>query len=423
MSTIPTDAHASAPKRRSRTGIASLLILAGCCAFLLWSYQRIWEASDPIRGLVKTLGSSADLETRIAAARDLGMVKNEELPIAIPALVAALEDTQQSPRVRAGAARSLGNTGNHAVLADLAGAHLAEAALAKALDDTESEVQIESANSLHTMRYSTADHYRFDFDAITKGLVRQLESPNEDVRRTSASLLGNFGNVPGIRIPPTLILVFQKDPSNLVRAAAASSLSGFPIETDRAMALFFEGLAENDPRVQQQCADSLSRLVPSDDALPSLLERIKSPDRLTRARCATLLGHLGSKSAAVFPALLTVLKEPAMKTEERPPTSRVADSHILELNPRGEAATAIGGLASTLDAGSLQAAVEGIRPLLDDRSVNLRARAISAIGQLGTAAQELIPTLEALQKDDPDAFIKIEAGKAAGALKAARDKK
>ena len=188
------------------------------------------------------------------------------------------------------------------------------------------------------------------------------------------------------------------------------------------MTVLFEGLKQPDKRVQQQCADSLARLKPTEAALPELLEHLKGDDRVVRGRSATLLGQVGSASPTVFSALLALVKEHKVNTSQQP-SARVYDSELAEINPSGEAATSIGLLAPKLDASSLQQAADALRPLLDDSSINLRGRVMRAIGELGPASWDIIPRLEALQKDDPEPFIKQEAGRVAGILKAARDKK
>ena len=426
MSTPSADASTPSPtpKPRSGKGFPLLLILVACVALLIWTYRRVGESSDPTGGWVNTLESSSGVDEKIDAARGLGLVKDAELPAVVPALIKAIEDPQQNPRVRAAVARALGGTGVSALKSNQTLAREIEKSLVKALVDADPEVQAETANALFSLKGAGVKEFPFDLAAVEAGLVQQLDSPNENVRRTSASILGGFGAIPGMKVPPRLVAVLEKDPSNLVRASAASGLTGFSDDADRVVHCLFDGLAQQkDPIVVQQCADSLSRIVPTEAALPEILERLKSPDRVTRARSATLLGKIDSKPETAFPALLAVVKEPGEKPKGHPPTERLADSNISELDPQGEAATAISEIAAKLDEASLKQAVEAIRPMLDDPNINLRARAIKAIGQLGAPAQAILPKLEALQKDDPDLFIKMEAGRIAGVLKAPKDKK
>ena len=422
MSTPVHDVPSPTPKRRSRSMVALLVVLVGCSAYLLLSYLKVWETTDPTRKSVKALGSWTDVDTKIAAARDLAMAKNEELPYVIPALLAALDDPAENSRIRAYAARSLGHTGNHAMVADQNLARLVEKSLAKALVDPDPEIQGEAANDLLAMRSSGVKDFPFDLGAIESGLTSQLKSTDENVRRTCASVLNVLGSIPGNKLSPLLITIFQNDPSIPVRLSAASSLPGFTGEPDRVMTVLFEGLKQPDKRVQQQCADSLARLKPTEAALPELLEHLKGDDRVVRGRSATLLGQVGSASPTVFSALLALVKEHKVNTSQQP-SARVYDSELAEINPSGEAATSIGLLAPKLDASSLQQAADALRPLLDDSSINLRGRVMRAIGELGPASWDIIPRLEALQKDDPEPFIKQEAGRVAGILKAARDKK
>src|SRR5690348_9050497 len=103
-----TNPGQAATRSSRRGGIRSLVLLIVSCGALFWMARVIWENRDldhyVARSSVQAL-RSRDAAERLAGARDLGRLGSSAREVAVPALIAALKDSDAN--VRATAAESL----------------------------------------------------------------------------------------------------------------------------------------------------------------------------------------------------------------------------------------------------------------------------------------------------------------------------
>ncbi len=248
-------------------------------------------------------------------------------------------------------------------------------------------------------------------DGGERGAARMalLEYPSEIARPRLEALLGDprpavraevLAGLAGSRDDPAglgelLIASASKDPSPIVRAAAASALAeiawpGRPgAASARAVATRSEGcrtlrtLLRHDPSpaVRASAAGSLRMAGPDRDSVDALHEALADPDRdVVVAAAITLLTIAGKDDPPANKALLGPVLDPGPRTDRLESTVR-----LLRADPA-----------------SHDAAVLGLAKLLGSEDDAVTTDALRCLHHLGPRARAALPALRGLA-DAPDA--------------------
>jgi HEAT repeat protein len=341
-------------------------------------------ATKEIEKLEKTLARDRDASARAEAAWQLGQLGSTE---SVPALIKALEEDSSSA-VRANAVASLWHLGD--------ASRPAIPALTAALDDSSGAVVGNAAGAL--LKLGTPK------SKLVPAYRRLLESRDCEDRVIALKALST-------EAPP--IELFDAawgcaDP----RAQLESDDRGLALEAlrkiigrkDKAVAPVILDILK-DPRGR----DDLSTLIrsignytpPVKDAVPVLASLLEARDERNSSAAASALGDM---KAAALPALPDLMKclasHPQNKTRE-------------------EAAEALGEIAAETGAKASAAVPALVRAAETDKWPSVRKAAVSALGDMGTAAHDAIPMLrKALESPDDwmrlaarNALFRVEPGK------------
>ena len=128
---------------------------------------------------------------------------------------------------------------------------------------------------------STPGRSAVDYQKIVDALVVALGDPDERFR--SAAVAALVAGRPKLSEDPLkpLIAALTAD-SAAVRAAAVSTLAGFPRGLDRVIPSLIKLAASEEPEIREACTLALSRIRPpaiSAAAVPSLIDGLRNPDR------------------------------------------------------------------------------------------------------------------------------------------------
>ena len=255
--------------------------------------------SIAVPALVAAL-KDTDVEVRRVAVQSLA---NYDDPRAIPGLVGALKDSDSEVRVYA--AMALGNMGDERALpgllvalkdskADVRRSALSalqsmpnkvpDEAILTALGDSDPEVRQEAIN-LAVSRLSDHD----DEEKVTvdqryiAAFGRLLADANPDIRQEAARGLGSAG----LTEPPAALLAAAKDKSSDVREAVADALG--TIASSKAVPTLKEMLNDGNADVRERAIQSLSQ-IRDQSALEALVGALKSSDATVRRSAAEALG-------------------------------------------------------------------------------------------------------------------------------------
>ena len=214
--------------------------------------------------------------------------------------------------------------------------------------------------------------------AAIPALLKALEHPDTDVRRSAANALGQIGSTDSI---PGLLKALEH-PDTDVRRSAVNALS--QIGSIDSIPGLLDVLEDPDADVRRKTVDALGQLS-SAEAIPGLLTALEHLDTDVRRSAANALGQIGSTDS--IPGLLKALADP--------------DAEVCR-----SAAEALGKIGSA-------AAIPGLLKLLEYPDAYVRRKTVDALGQLGSA--EAIPgLLTALE--DPDADVRRVVAKVLGKL-------
>jgi HEAT repeat protein/beta-lactamase regulating signal transducer with metallopeptidase domain len=255
--------------------------------------------SIAVPALIAALKDS-DVEVRRIAVQSLS---NFNDPRAVPGLVTALKDTDN--QVRIGAAVALGNLGDERALPGLLAAlkdgdrdvrqtalsalssmpsKVPDEAILTALGDSDADVRQEAIN-LAVSRMS--DHDEEDNRKADPRYIaafgRLLGDNSADIRQEAVRGLGSAG----LTEPPAALIAAAKDKSADVRQAVAEALG--EIGSARSVATLKEMLADPSAEVRESSINALSNLR-DQSALEALVGALKSTDPVVRRSAAEALG-------------------------------------------------------------------------------------------------------------------------------------
>jgi HEAT repeat protein/lysophospholipase L1-like esterase len=342
---------------------------------------------------------AVDEKERVAAAWALGGVDDSEASVG--ALVERLKD--ESARVRAGAAWSLGRIGQKAQAA-------AAAPLVARLDDEDDAVRWRAVSALGQIHPEVT--------AELGPLLRVLGESGGRGRALAAKLVGEMGPRAVSAVP--VLVAALGDPREVVRWRSAWALGQIGPDAAAAVPALAQALA--DPDLRWRVADALGQIgEAAKPAVPSLVSCLDDPNSSVRWRVAEALERIGPGAREAVPALVRHATDPDMKVRlgalralERagPDVSLAVDVYRRALHDdnwtvRTQAANALGRLGP-----AAQAAARDLLGLLRDDGPGVRAKAIRALGRLGALPPEATQALLVVAAGDADEAVRAAAQKA-----------
>jgi HEAT repeat protein len=368
--------------------------------------RHLWENSDPVRAETRALQrraiaalASAKPSDRVAATYELEHLGSGDGSIAIPALIAALEDRE--PAVCVAAAGALGTVGSVSANSP-SGAEFGRAAataLIRGLTDPDAAVRVAAVNALGSIGSalvtsgSGAELARIDREAVMNALAGRLRDGDVRVRRTA---IGAMTSHPWGSDPPRALAEALKDESAENRAAVIGGLTTFRQGLDPWAQVLLR-LAEHDPdpSVRERALNTLNYAFkpPAVTAavVPAFAASLRCKDARVRSLAASLLGELRADARAAIPELVRVLNEP-----------HCAEGASYRIGPRNfdagcAAASALGRIAP----GSVWAkdVVAALTEVVRSGPPGRRRWAVSTLAEFGPDAEESIPILITLMHD------------------------
>lgn len=241
--------------------------------------------------------------------------------------------------------------------------------LLKQLDDKDREIS-----------NSAAEHLRqFGAEAVSY-LIKALKSSDSRIRSNAARTLGEVG--PGAKDSvPDLIEALQDSDEN-VGHAAIDALERMKLEADVAIPIFINLLKSKDYYLSLTASDNLVEI--GKEAVPHLIDVLKSDSPNARNLAAGALGKIQPKATEAVPALSEALKD-----EDGDVRLRSADA-LGEIGPEA------------------RAAIPFLINAMGDENEGVRGAAVDALKKIGT--ESILPLIEAFgNKDSTVAAISIDA--------------
>jgi HEAT repeat protein len=393
------DGAAARTGSRFQVGVKTLLVLIAACASILWATRVIIESRNPTTAVIGALRSWSATE-RSGAARELGNLESKDYGMTIPAITAALRDSNDE--VREASAQSLGRMISVAVDDGFRGGELRVGmmGLIDALKDEQPAVRVTAALAISTAYlgrnrpptqpvsepvFSPVEH-----EIIMAAISESIQDKEIAVRRIAVRTAGNLGRMLLVSPPPPLIASL-KDPSSMIRGETVIAVSGYSRDVDSAVPLLFTMLREDSPDVRTICSMSLETFKPSADATPTLVLYLRDRNIEVRTRAANVLGNIGPAASAAIPDLIAMITEPSDRNEARYREARG------DLDPIAEAATALGKIAPGSPSGA--AAIAPLTDLLSSQYQGQRDAAAWALRGFGAKGATALPALIAAMQN------------------------
>jgi HEAT repeat protein len=407
---------------RFQTGVRTLIVLVGCCGLVSWAARSLWESQHPSIAAARRLrsGSASD---RVAAIRELERVGPGESNIAIPALIAALRETDADICLEA--AQALGPLVAEAFDTGSAGelVHAPIAALIQLMNDQRPALRLAAVKSLARVCSTKSTRPKTDLAPVVAGLVMALDDADDELRLEALRGLGLCG--PQVsNDPPHALIAAIDDRSAKNRAAAVTALATFQRSLDPWIPSLIRRLEHDEAQVRRACGNALGRSRPpaaSEVSVPVLIAALDSPVPEVRCYAALALSRLRSSALTAVHPLITSLKEPKSleqgQPDNAPPRAAIGP---LDGDPVVGAALALGQIAP----GTTQApnAVDALIEVVRSRQPSRRTSALfRALGEFGSLAAAVIPDLiKAIDKttptDDSPFFVGSSAATALGQI-------
>jgi serine/threonine protein kinase/HEAT repeat protein len=374
-------------------------------------------------------------EVRAYAAGALGKIGQEGRGY-VGSLVAVLKGDKE-PSVRQSAAKALGVMGAFAK-------ESAGPALIGALADSDKDVRLAAAESLGGMEVAASD---------VPDLVKALKHQDMEVRKFAAQALGNLG--PQARgVVPDLIEA-SKTGDTQVSGAAIVALGQVGADAKTAVPTIIEALNKKETRdlaivalgkigpdakaavpeltknlktkeAQGLVIEALGKIgTQAKSAVPDLADLLKDSDKELKPAIITALGRMGKDAKAAVPAIGSCLSPDDRET------SIQALGLLAELGP--DAKDAVGDIIALFVDENLRPdnklrseavhtlarigkpAVPKLIQSLGNPNRYMKAGVIEALGDIGPAAKDALPTIRRLA-NNPDPIISRPAARAAAKI-------
>ncbi|NQU25417.1 MAG: HEAT repeat domain-containing protein [Candidatus Nealsonbacteria bacterium] len=305
------------------------------------------EARQAVPGLLVTLGDGNSY-VRSGACEALGKI-NAQAKYVVPALIAAMKDGDSHVRWQA-----VGALGEFEAAATPAATLLRETLL----HDADSSVRWNTGEALAAVDPGG----RISVPA----LIEAMKDKTPSVRRFAAKGLGRLG--PKARTAAPLLVEALNDKDIGVRIAAAEALWKVDGNADAAVPVLTRELEEKGMS-RLWAADALSRIGPeAKDAVPALRTMLSTCTGPWLGAAMHALGNIGPEASAAVPDLVELLDD---NPNRRSTTAAVA---LWKINRYPHAIPILIAEAKRNDG-------------------SLPYRTVLGIGEIGPAAQELVPVL------------------------------
>lgn len=349
--------------------LAAAAVLAALAA-LAAPAAHAATARERAQKLMKTLAKDSDPRERADAARELGSMGATD---AVPALLAAMKDSDRNVRMAASSAIWK--------LKEAARPNLAE--IRKAFDDSSGWPKLNLGGALEDLGT--------DREELVEGYRRVLESNDTSARVEAARRLQ--GHVPDKELLPTVSEALKSDDSE-VRSDAQDVMRKLKVQGAGSTELndaLLRQIHNKNSSVRGDAVRQLSRMKPvPKDAVPEILDALEDSESSVRRSVCSALGTMGAPYAAQsVPKLIVVLQ----KDED--------------MEIRAAAASALGEIGPSAKA-AIPALIEALKK---DKESKVREAACEGLQGMGKTAKEAIPALEAAQKDS-DGFVRNAAWRA-----------
>ena len=241
--------------------------------------------------------------------------------------------------------------------------------LLKQLDDKDREIS-----------NSASDHLKQFGAEVVPHLIKALKSSDSRIRSNAARTLGEVG--PGAKdAVPDLIQALQDSDEN-VGHAAIDALERMKLEPDVAIPIFINLLKSKDYYLSHTASDNLVEI--GKEAIPHLIDVLKSDSPNARTIAAVALGKIQPKATEAVPALSEALKDE-------------------DWDVRMRSADALGEIGA-----EAKAAIPFLINAMGDGNEGVRSAAVDALKKIGT--ESIPPLIEAFgNKDSNVAAISIDA--------------
>jgi len=386
----PTSECKAMPKKSGplQTGVRTLIALVATCGITFWAAQYFWESQHPAHSAARGLQARSPSE-RVNAARLLVQAGIGDTGIAIPPLIAALEDPEGE--VRVAACEALRPLVSDAVTTGSSAdaVFAASTALIQLLKDPNSDVQIAAARVLQAIISLQVSAEMIDLDGAFAALSQSISDQDVEVR---IAALGTLCSV-ACKVmtgPPAALTANLTDKSAGVRLASIKALANFQRDLDGWIPSVFDVLEhEDESGVRNAATNALIQLRPpafSASALPALVKGLSSRYQDVRFCASRLVGALGHDADPAVPELIATISNPidsAMVGPGRP--------HPVNWDPAWAAAHALGKIAQ--GAPSAGKVIQALTEVMRTGHPYRRAAAANALGEFGPAAVGAVPAL------------------------------
>ena len=251
-------------------------------------------------------------------------------------------------------------------------------------------------------------HMGPDAEELVPDLVQLLTVSNETVRSHAGKALADLGVV----AVPSLILAL-KQPEPAVRVAAADTLGNIGPAAKEAIPDLATMLGDEDHEVSRHAASALGHIGPA--AVPELIEVARWRSRYTTDMASTAFASLKADDATVrglVQLMGNVKEDPAVRAFAAkalgymPEKAQQVQPEIIRAmgdennDVRTAARWALGQIGPK--------AIPALREALKHSNPRIRSGAAFALGSMGPAAEEAVPDLVRVMKDD-DRTVRIDA--------------
>jgi HEAT repeat protein len=406
--------HRSSP---FRLGVREALLVVACCAVLLWAVRKISDNLRPVRVVARNVEYGMKLD-RQGAVEMLSQASGAEIDVALPALLKlqASAGPDDHGKILAGMTGLLierftpWTRGSAPPLPPVPESTAGQAravidALCTGLTSSDDATRIQAAQSFRTILKAEAilnviAPWRgraglVDADAVIRSLETALGDPLAEVRMEAAQALGNLAAAVDHEPPPVLRRALR-DPSPVVRNAAALAVAGFENGLDPCLADLFRAMEDSQRQnvnydgsshmVLSHCFSAvlLAGATPAAGTASLLSAALDSPCSEVRGIAATFLGRIGPDARAAVPALVGALRRTLGFRADRFPLHswevREIAAAIQKIDPHGPVITR--DLVPVL--------IEAVRL----RGLRFaRSDAIEALQHLGPLAEPAVPAL------------------------------
>ena len=306
------------PVRRPQTNVRALIALVACCGAILWAWRNVSQNSDPVRAEVRSIQNraigalqSGKLADRLAGIVELERLRTGDSSIAIPPLIAAIEDPE--PTVRVAAVEALDSICRDMAKSGQGGEAMrtAATALIRYLNDPDRAVRFAAFKALGSIGPNVVKLGAGgdDVRAWATALIGCLKGPDSAVRVAAANALRSIGSSlvqsgsdgATVRASATALLECLKDPDPSVRSAAAISLgeispprsgvTGAPtVDRTTVMDALVEMLGDRDAGARRAAINAIASHPAGSDPPMVLAEGLKDESAQNRAAVVSCLG-------------------------------------------------------------------------------------------------------------------------------------